>query len=227
MYISFTHYINQIQKNQTVATQPKRSNDRIFILKTKTTTVPILSMTSLAQLINIETLSLSSTNNNPFQANTKLNATANPCWTLYQPHTAPNMQKNLPAISSWSSSTVNPMNFSSVNTQNYTVPIVSMNKSVKTVHGLDHVYTSEEYLHRVDAHMMFTMRKELLDLLAYSQWPKEKMESLQGSLSAIALSWFLRFNETYKNDWSAFVYAFEKQIIHRKLQFTPKLKLRF
>ena len=125
MYISFTHYINQIQKNQTVATQPKRSNDRIFILNTKTTTVPILSMSSLAPLIITETLSLSSTNNNPFQANTKLNATANPCWTLYQPHTAPNMQQNLPAISSWSSSTVNPMNFSSVYIQNYTVPIVS------------------------------------------------------------------------------------------------------
>ena len=58
------------------------------MLNTTTTTVPTLSR----PLINIvHTYSLDSTNNNPFQTTTNLNDTANPCQTLYQQHTAPNI----------------------------------------------------------------------------------------------------------------------------------------
>ena len=37
------------------------------------------------------------------------------------------------------------------------------------------------------------------------------MAYIECSLSGIALSWFLRLHESYKNDWSAFVSAFKKQ----------------
>ena len=74
-----------------------------------------------------------------------MNATANESQTLYQSHSAPNVgtSANLP----FSSSTVNPINFSSVNTQVCTVPFFAMNKSLKTFDGLDHQFTPEELMH--------------------------------------------------------------------------------
>ena len=85
----FTDYINQIQNIQTLANQPNRSNDQLFLLKTITTTVPTPSRPLLAPLNIAETSSLSSTSNNSFQTNSNLNATANRCQTLYQSHTEP------------------------------------------------------------------------------------------------------------------------------------------
>ena len=97
------------------------------MLNTKTTTVPTLSRPPLAALNIADTYLLSSTKNNPFQTKTNLNAAANQCQTLYQPHTAPNIGPS--AILPSSSSTVNAKKPYSVNTQNYTVPLVEMNKS--------------------------------------------------------------------------------------------------
>ena len=87
IYNPFADFINQIQNNQAVAYQPIRSNDQTFMLNTKTTTVPTLSRPPLAPLNIADTYSLSTTNNNPFETNTILNATANQSQTLYQPHT--------------------------------------------------------------------------------------------------------------------------------------------
>ena len=56
-----------------------------------TTTVPSLSTPAVAPLNYADTYSLSSTNNNPFQSNTKLKATANQSQTLYQLNTALNI----------------------------------------------------------------------------------------------------------------------------------------
>ena len=58
------------------------------MLKTITTANPTLSIPPLAPLTVADTYSLSSINNNPFPTITNLNATANQCQTLYQPHTA-------------------------------------------------------------------------------------------------------------------------------------------
>ena len=153
MYNPFTDYINQIQKIQTVSNHPNRSNDQTVMLNTKTTTVPTPSKPPLAPLDIAETYSLNSTNNNPSRTNTLLNATANPCQTLHQPHTVPNIGSS--AILPLSFSTVNPRYLYFVNTQNCTVPFVAMNKSVKTFDGLGHQYTPDKYLHRIDAHMIF------------------------------------------------------------------------
>ena len=61
------------------------------MLKAIAKNVPPLTGSPLAPLNFAHSYSLNSTINNPFQTNTKLNVIANPCQTLYQPHTAPNI----------------------------------------------------------------------------------------------------------------------------------------
>ena len=184
MLIPFIDYTNKIHKNQTVTIQTNRSNDHTFLLKTITTTVPTLSRPPLAPLNFADTYSLSSTTNNPFQTNTNLNATADQCQNLLEPHTARKIGPSayLPS----SSSTVNPTKPSSVKTQIYTISYVVMNKSVKVFDGLDHHYTHEEYLHQIDPHMIFTVGEQPLDPIGYNQRHKRKMAYFRCSLSGIA-----------------------------------------
>ena len=42
------------------------------------------------------------------------------------------------------------------------------------------------------------------------------MAFIQCSLTGTALSWYIRLNETYKQDWSAFVQAFTKHFSSQK-----------
>ena len=101
-----------------------------------------------------------------------------------------------------------------------------MNKTVKPFDGLDHQYTPEEYLQQIDAHIIFTMGEQPIDPVAYNQWHKRKMAYIQCSLSGIALSWFLRLHESYKNDWSAFVLHLKNNFLLKKLLIMLKLKLK-
>ena len=135
--------------------------------KTITTTVPTFSRLPLPPLKIADTYEISSTNNNPFQTNTDLNATASQCQTLNQTHTAPDLGPSAFFPSSFS--TVNPIISSSENTKNYTVPFVAMNKSVKTFDGLDHQSTPQEHLHQIDAHMILILGKQLLDTVPHIQ----------------------------------------------------------
>ena len=42
------------------------------------------------------------------------------------------------------------------------------------------------------------------------------MAFIQCSLTGTALSWYIRLNDTYKQDWHAFVQAFKKQFSSQK-----------
>ena len=42
------------------------------------------------------------------------------------------------------------------------------------------------------------------------------MAFIQCSLTDTALSWYIRLNDTYKQDWHAFVQAFKKQVSYQK-----------
>ena len=128
----------------------------------KTTTVPTLSKLLLAPLNNVDTCSLSSTNNNPFQTNTKFKAIANPSETFYHPHFVPNIGLSACLPSSSYVPTVIPTTPSAVITQNFTVHFVAMNKFLTTFDGLHHHYSLEEYSHQVDALMIFTMKEKSL-----------------------------------------------------------------
>ena len=87
-------------------------------------------------------------------------------------------------------STVNPINPSSLNTQTYTVTFVAMNNSVKTLHGRNHQFTPEKYLHQIDAYMICTMGEQPLGHVAYNQWRKRRTAYKQSFKSGNALGWF-------------------------------------
>ena len=89
------------------------------------------------------------------------------------PNTAPNIgfSENLPP----SSSTGTPKRPFSVNTQNYTVPFVAMDKSIKALDHHDHENTPVANLNQIDAEMSFTMGKQPLDLVPFIQKHKQKM----------------------------------------------------
>ena len=186
-----------------------------------------LSRPPLNTLNARDSYSLTSTNPNNFQTNTSLNATNMNPQTLYQPHTTPLQQMyqpNYSALQTSNTSTGQNIPIPVATTQNYTVPFVSMNKSVKPFDGLDHQYTPEEYLQQIDAHIIFTMGEQPTDPVAFNQWHKRKMAYIQCSLSGIALSWFLRLHESYKNDWSAFVSAFKKQFSSQKTAYYAQVE---
>ena len=42
------------------------------------------------------------------------------------------------------------------------------------------------------------------------------MAFIQCSSTGTALSWYIRLNDTYKQDWNAFVQAFKKQFSSQK-----------
>ena len=137
------------------------------MLKTITTTVFALSTPPLASLNFADTYSLSSTENNPLLTKTTLVVSAISSWTRFQQKTALLISPSAGLFSAFSDPTVNPKNLLYVNTQNYTVLFVELNKLVSTSDGLHHQYTPEKYLHQIDAQTFFTMREQRLDVLAY------------------------------------------------------------
>ena len=183
-----------------------------------------MSISSLSLLNIPDTHSLSSTNKIPFQTITTLNATANPCQTLYQPHTAPNM--GLSATLPSSISSVTPINPSPAITQNYNVLFLTVKKSVIFSDGLNHQYTPEKQLHQNDAHMIFTMGKQPLGLVAIKYWHKRKKAYIQCSLCGIASSFFCHFTKIAKVTGVLFYLHSKNNFFQRKLHITHKLKLK-
>ena len=47
-------------------------------------------------------------------------------------------------------------------------------------------------------------------------WHARRMAFIKYSLTGIALSWYIRLNDTYKQDWHAFEQAFKKQFFSQK-----------
>ena len=81
---------------------------------------------------------------------------------------------------------MSPINRCQLNTQNFNIPFVAWNISVKTADRFDHQYTPEEFLHQIDANMFYIIR----DVLLYIQWHRRKMTYLERSLSGIDLNCF-------------------------------------
>ena len=60
---------------------------------------------------------------------------------------------------------------------------------------------------KIDAHMTFTKGRKLLEPVAYKQWYRRKLAHIECFSSGIALNWFLKTFESYKNDRFVFVSA--------------------
>ena len=151
------------------------------MLNTITRSVPTLSRPPWAPLNTADGYSLSSTNNNPFQTNTNLKATASPYKTLNQRHTAPNKVPSETLLSP--SSTLNPIDRSPVIKK--TILYLFCNEQINL---FDHQYIPGEHSNQIDDS---NHGEQPHDPAGYNQGHK-KTAILQCFLSGIALNWFLK-----------------------------------
>ena len=87
----------------------------------------------------------------------------------------------------------------------------SISEPNKPFDGLDHNYTLEEYLQHIEARVTISLGLQPTSEHEYKFWHARRMAFIQCSLTETALSWFIRLNDTYKQDWHVFVQAFKKQ----------------
>ena len=92
----------------------------------------------------------------------------------------------------------------------------SISVPIKPFDGPDHNYTPEEYLQHIEARVTFSLGLQPTSENEYKFWHARRMVFIQCSLSGTALSWYIRLNDTYKQDWYAFVQAFKKQFFSQK-----------
>ena len=94
--------------------------------------------------------------------------------------------------------------------QIYINSATSISEPIKPFDGLDHNYTPEEYLQHIGTRVRFSLGLQPTSEHEYKFWHARRMAFTQCSLSGTALSWYIRLNDTYKQDWHAFVQAFKK-----------------
>ena len=92
----------------------------------------------------------------------------------------------------------------------------SISEHIKPFDGLDHNYTPEEYLQHIEARVTFALGLQPTSENEYKFWHARPMVFIQCSLTGTALSWYIPLNDTYKQDWHAFVQAFKKQFASQK-----------
>ena len=92
----------------------------------------------------------------------------------------------------------------------------SISEPIEPFDGLDHNYTPEEYLQHIESLVTFSLGLQPTLEHEYKFWHARRMAFIQCSLTGTALSWYIRLNDTYKQDWHAFVQAFKKQFSSRK-----------
>ena len=105
---------------------------------------------------------------------------------------------------------------STLNTPTYINSATSISEPIKSFDGLDHNYTPEEYLQHIEARVTFSLGLQPPTAHEYKFWHARRMAFIQCSLTGTALSWYFRLNNTYKQDWHAFVQAFKKQFSSQK-----------
>ena len=105
---------------------------------------------------------------------------------------------------------------STVPQSTYIKSATSISEPIKAFDGLDHNYTPEEYLQHIDARATFSLGLQPTSEHEYKFWNARRITFIQCSLIGAALSWYLRLNDTYKQDCHAFVQAFKKQFSSQK-----------
>ena len=88
----------------------------------------------------------------------------------------------------------------------------SISEPIKPFDGLDHKYTPEDYLQHIEARDTFSLGLQPTNPFDYNFWHAGRMAFIQCSFTGTALSWYIRLNDSYKEDWSAFVQDFKKQL---------------
>ena len=84
----------------------------------------------------------------------------------------------------------------------------SISKPFKPFDGLDHNYCSEDNLQHIEARVTFSLGLQTTSDQEYKFWHARRTAFILCSLTGTALSWYIRLNDTYKQDWHTFVQAF-------------------
>ena len=92
----------------------------------------------------------------------------------------------------------------------------SISGPFKPFDGLDHNYTPKEYLQHIEARVTFSLGLQPTSENENKFWHARRMVFIQCPLTGTALSWYIRLNDTYKQDWHAFVQAFKKEFSSQK-----------
>ena len=66
---------------------------------------------------------------------------------------------------------------------------------------MTHNYTPEEYLQHIEARITFSLGLQTTSHHENIIWHAVRMSFLHSSLTGAALSWYIRFIDTYKQDW--------------------------
>ena len=110
------------------------------------------------------------------------------------------------------------------NTPTYINASTSISEPIKSFDGLDHNYTPEEYLQHIEARVTFSLGLKPTTVHEYKFWHARRMALIQCSLTGTALSWYIRLNDTYKQDWHAFVQAYKKQFSSQKNAYYAQIE---
>ena len=70
----------------------------------------------------------------------------------------------------------------------------------------------------------FSLGLQPTTLHKFIYWHATRMPFLQCSLTGTALCWYIRLNDTYKQDWSAFAQLFNKQCLLKRMPTIHRLK---
>ena len=92
----------------------------------------------------------------------------------------------------------------------------SITKPIKPFDRLDHNYTPEEYLQQIKTRVTFSLGLQPTFDQEYKFQHARRLAFIQCPLTGTVLSWYICLNDTYKQDWNAFVQAFKKQISSQK-----------
>ena len=107
-----------------------------------------------------------------------------------------------------------------LNTPTYIISSASISECIKPFDGLDLNYTPEEDLQHIKARVTFSLGLQPTTAHEYKFWHARRMPFIQCSLTGTARSWYIRLNDTYKQDWHAFVQALKKTIFITKDLFS-------
>ena len=105
---------------------------------------------------------------------------------------------------------------STLSTPTYINSATSISEPIKPFDGLNHNYTPEEYLQHIEARVTFSLGFQPTTVNEYKFWHARRMAFIQCSFTGTALSWYICLNDTYKQDWNAFLQAFKKQFSSQK-----------
>ena len=105
---------------------------------------------------------------------------------------------------------------STVSNPTYLYSSTSIFEPIKPFDGLDQNFTPEEYLQHTEARVTFSIGLQPTSDNEYKVLHVRRMAFIECSLTGTALSWYIHLQDTYKQDWHAFVQAFKKQFSSQK-----------